>query len=78
MDAMSNRAKSTGLVVGSDVLGGKRGKTAVIRTVGELIGPHRVGRALAIETYENWLEANRYLNMNDLKEMTKAELRQAA
>lgn len=58
--------------------GGKRGKTAIIRPVGELIGPHRVGRALAIETYENWLEANRYLNMKDLKEMTKAELRQAA
>lgn len=75
---MSNRAKSTGLVVGSDVLGRQRVKTAVIRPVGELIGPHRVGRALAIETHENWLEANRYLNMNDLKEMKKVELRQAA
>jgi transposase-like protein len=38
----------------------------------------RLIRALAIETHENWLEANRYLNMNDLKEMKKAELRQAA
>jgi hypothetical protein len=28
--------------------------------------------------HENWLEANRYLNMNDLKEMKKADLRQAA
>jgi len=34
--------------------------------------------ALAVETHENWLEANRYLNMNDLKEMKKADLRQAA
>jgi hypothetical protein len=32
----------------------------------------------AVETHENWLEANRYLNMNDLKEMKKADLRQAA
>jgi len=28
--------------------------------------------------HENWLEANRYLNMSDLKEMKKIELRQAA
>lgn len=34
--------------------------------------------ALAVETHENWLEANRYLNMSDLKEMKKTELRQAA
>ncbi|GAA0303032.1 IS256-like element ISRm5 family transposase [Sphingomonas oligophenolica] len=34
--------------------------------------------ALAVETHENWLEANRYLNMNDLKEMKKADIRQAA
>lgn len=38
----------------------------------------RLIRALAIETHENWLEASRYLNMNDLKEMKKADLRQAA
>jgi transposase-like protein len=38
----------------------------------------RVIRALAVETHENWLEANRYLNMSDLKEMKKIELRQAA
>jgi transposase-like protein len=38
----------------------------------------RLVRALAVETHENWLEANRYLNMDDLKEMKKAELRKAA
>ncbi len=38
----------------------------------------RLIRALAVETHENWLEANRYLNMNDLKEMKKADLRKAA
>ena len=38
----------------------------------------RLIRALAVETHENWLEANRYLNMSDLKEMKKTELRQAA
>jgi len=35
-------------------------------------------RALAVETHENWLEANRYLNMDDLKEQKKPQLRQAA
>jgi len=38
----------------------------------------RLIRSLAVETHENWLEANRYLNMNDLKEMKKAALRHAA
>lgn len=38
----------------------------------------RLIRSLAVETHENWLETNRYLNMNDLKEMKKADLRQAA
>ena len=38
----------------------------------------RLVRALAVETHENWLEANRYLNMDDLREHKKIELRQAA
>jgi putative transposase len=38
----------------------------------------RLVRALAVETHENWLEANRYLNMNDLKEQKKLLLREAA
>jgi len=38
----------------------------------------RLIRALAVETHENWLEANRYLNMSDLKKMKKTERRQAA
>ena len=38
----------------------------------------RLVRALAVETHENWLEAHRYLNMNDLREHKKANLRQAA
>lgn len=35
-------------------------------------------RALAVETNENWMEASRYINMDDLKEHKKLELRQAA
>jgi hypothetical protein len=35
-------------------------------------------RALAVETHENWLEAHRYLNMDDLKEHKKTTLREAA
>ena len=38
----------------------------------------RLIRALAVETHENWLEAHRYLNMNDLREHKKAHLRKAA
>jgi putative transposase len=38
----------------------------------------RLVRALAVETHENWLEAHRYLNMNDLREHKKTHLRQAA
>jgi transposase-like protein len=38
----------------------------------------RLIRALAIETHENWLEANRYLNMDDLREQKKLLLREAA
>jgi hypothetical protein len=38
----------------------------------------RLIRALAVETHENWLEALRYLNMNELNEHKKTQLRQAA
>jgi transposase-like protein len=38
----------------------------------------RLIRALAVETHENWLEANRYLNMDDLREQKKILLREAA
>jgi putative transposase len=38
----------------------------------------RLIRALVVETHENWLEANRYLNMDDLKEQKKLLLREAA
>ena len=38
----------------------------------------RLVRALAVETHENWLEAHRYLNMNDLREHKKTHLRKAA
>ena len=38
----------------------------------------RLIRALAVETHEIWLEAHRYLNMNDLKELKKTQFRQAA
>jgi transposase-like protein len=38
----------------------------------------RLVRALTVETHENWLEANRYLNMDDLREQKKLQLREAA
>jgi transposase-like protein len=39
---------------------------------------HNSNACRAVETHENWLEAHRYLNMNDLKEHKKTQLRQAA
>src|SRR3546814_12963852 len=33
----------------------------------------RLVRALAVETHENWLEANRYLNMDELREQKKTD-----
>lgn len=53
-------------------------RTIVVRIFPNEESCLRLIRALAIETHENWLEANRYLNMNDLREMKKADLRQAA
>ena len=38
----------------------------------------RLVRALAVETHENWMKANRYINMDDLMEHKKLALRQAA
>ncbi len=38
----------------------------------------RLIRALAVETYENWLEQHRYLTMEELREHKKLIMRQAA
>jgi transposase-like protein len=38
----------------------------------------RLVRALAVATHENWLEANRHLNRDDLAEPKKLLLREAA
>lgn len=38
----------------------------------------RLIRALAVETHEDWLKANRYLITNYLKELKKEQLRKAA
>jgi hypothetical protein len=35
-------------------------------------------RALPVEAHENWLEQHRYLNMEDLREHQKEQLRLAA
>jgi transposase-like protein len=55
-----------------------RRRTYVVRIFPNAESCLRLVRALAVETHENWLEANRYLNMDDLKELKKAELRKAA
>ncbi len=53
-------------------------RTYVLRIFPNAQSCLRLVRALAVETHENWLEANRYLNMDDLKELKKIELRKAA
>jgi transposase-like protein len=55
-----------------------RRRTYVVRIFPNSNACCRLVRALAVETHENWLEAHRYLNMNDLKEHKKTQFRQAA
>jgi transposase-like protein len=55
-----------------------RRRTYVVRIFPNAGACLRLVRALAVETHENWLEAPRYLNMNDLREIKKTILRQAA
>jgi putative transposase len=55
-----------------------RRRTYVVRILSNSTACRRLIRALAVETHESWLEAHRYLNMNDLKEHKKIELRKAA
>jgi putative transposase len=55
-----------------------RRRTYVVRIFPNADACRRLIRALAVETHENWLEAHRYLNMNDLREQKKTHLRQAA
>jgi len=55
-----------------------RRRTYVVRIFPNSAACLRLVRALTVETHENWLEAHRYLNMDDLKEHKKIQLRQAA
>jgi putative transposase len=55
-----------------------RRRTYVVRIFPNAESYRRLVRALAVETHENWMEANRSLNMDDLREHKKLALRQAA
>ena len=55
-----------------------RRRTHVVRIFPNTGSCLRLVRALAVETHENWMEANRYINMDDLREHKKIALRQAA
>jgi putative transposase len=52
-------------------------RTHVVRIFPNAESCLRLVRALAVEAHENWLEASRYLNMDDLKEQRKLQLREA-
>src|SRR4051812_23315176 len=53
-------------------------RTRVVRIFPNAESCLRLVRALAVEMHENWLEASRYLNMDDLREHKKLQLRRAA
>jgi putative transposase len=53
-------------------------RTRVVRIFPNEASCLRLIRALAAETHEDWLEANRYLNMELLKEHKKLRLSRAA
>jgi transposase-like protein len=53
-------------------------RTHVVRIFPNAESCLRLVRALAVEMHENWLEAHRYLNMDDLREHKKEALRMAA
>jgi putative transposase len=53
-------------------------RTHVVRIFPNAASRLRLIRALAVEMHENWLEAHRYLNMDDLREHKKEALRMAA
>ena len=53
-----------------------RRRTYVVRIFPNTESCLRLVRALAVETHENWMEANRYINMDDLREHKKLALRQ--
>ncbi|WP_245429735.1 IS256 family transposase [Mesorhizobium sp. B263B1A] len=55
-----------------------RRRTYVVRIFPNSQRCLRLVRALAVETNENWMEANRFINMDDLREHKKLALRQAA
>ena len=50
-------------------------RTGVIRIFPHADSCLRLVRALAVETHENWIEAIRYLNMDELREHKKERLR---
>ncbi|MGH6914440.1 MAG: IS256 family transposase, partial [Geminicoccales bacterium] len=52
-------------------------RTHVVRIFPNAASCLRLVRALAVEMHENWLEAHRYLNMDDLREHKKEALRMA-
>lgn len=53
-------------------------RTNVLRIFPNAASCLRLVRSLAVDIHENWLEENRDLNMGDLKELKKTELRKAA
>ena len=55
-----------------------RRRTRVVRIFPNVASCVRLTRALCAETHEAWLEDNRYINIDLLREERKEQLRKAA
>ena len=53
-------------------------RTLVVRIFPNEASCLRLIRALAVEMHENWIEGMRHLNMEDLREHKKEQMRKAA
>ena len=53
-------------------------RTLVVRVFPNEANCLRLIRVLAVEMHENWIEGTRYLNMEELREHKKEQMRKAA
>jgi transposase-like protein len=53
-------------------------RACVVRIFPNAAGCLRLTRALCAQTHDAWLEDNRYINMDLLREQRKEQLREAA
>jgi transposase-like protein len=79
---MSKLNSDTGRAATGPVIAPPYNRGAIFRENGPFLpSPQsclRLVRALAVETHKEWLDSPRYLNMDDLREHKKQQMRVAA